>query len=170
MAQFLSIPIADKASSGTATATTSNKLVDTDQSFLTDAEVSIGDIIHNTTNNTIATITNLDSETVLSISIDIMADTNTYVIYSATSYTTQLISARNISIVEQLSVNAVTVLYSLGTGAADLITITHDTQATGYAMRDAIQNALVQAYVVKNAPDVVIPVAITKTVIGISIA
>lgn len=168
MAQFLSIPVANIADSGTASETQVGKLVDDGQNFLT--TVAIGDVVHNTTDNTYATVTTVTNDTTLVLSADIMADTETFVIYSATSYTTQLISARNISIVEQLSVNAVTVLYSLGTGAADLITITHATQATGYAMRDAIQNALVQAYVVKNAPDVVIPVSVTKTVIGIGIA
>tara|TARA_R110000744_G_scaffold258732_3_gene374043 strand:+ start:1143 stop:1682 length:540 start_codon:yes stop_codon:yes gene_type:complete len=66
--------------SGTNGTTTANKLVDTNKTFITDG-VSIGDIIYNTTDNTTATVSSVDSETVLSVSVNIMALGETYVVY-----------------------------------------------------------------------------------------
>lgn len=60
--------------------TTANKLVDTNKTFITDG-VSIGDIVYNTTDNTTATVTAVDSETILSLSSNIMASGETYIIY-----------------------------------------------------------------------------------------
>jgi len=57
-----------------------NKLVDTNKTFITDG-VSIGDIVYNTTDNTTATVTSIDSETILSLSSSIMATGETYVVY-----------------------------------------------------------------------------------------
>lgn len=68
-----------EADSGTASATTADKLVEAGQNFETTCE--IGMIIHNTSDDTFAYITAVDSDTTLSISADIMADTETYVIY-----------------------------------------------------------------------------------------
>ena len=62
--------------SGTTTATTANKLVDATQNFLT--TVRIGDIVKNTTDSTSATVTAIDSNTILSISADIMASGENY--------------------------------------------------------------------------------------------
>lgn len=80
----------------------------------------------------------------------------------------QLISARNVLLVEQASTTTVTITYGSGSTGADVITITHATQANGYAMRDVIQDALVKAH--ENSPETVIVVAPTKAVSGIAIA
>lgn len=66
--------------SSTTTGTTANKLVDSSGDFTNDIEV--GAIIHNTTDNTIATVTAIDSATTLSISADIMAVSEAYKIFN----------------------------------------------------------------------------------------
>ena len=45
--------------------------------------VSVGDIVYNITDSTVATITAIDSETTLSLSADIMANTEKYRIFTA---------------------------------------------------------------------------------------
>ena len=65
--------------SGEATATTSDKLVDSAMHFDTNG-VRIGDWVHNTTDDTWAMITAIDSATTLSIDNDIMADEEEYTI------------------------------------------------------------------------------------------
>ena len=67
--------------SSTDTAGTSSKLTDTSKNFNT-LNVKVGDIIHNTTDDTIATVTAIDSDTVLSISANIMASSDAYTIFS----------------------------------------------------------------------------------------
>jgi len=67
--------------SGTTDGTTANKLDDSTQNFLT--TVSIGDIVHNTTDDTYAEVTNVDSNIVLSLDNDIMVSGETYVIQSS---------------------------------------------------------------------------------------
>jgi len=66
--------------SGSGTATTANKLVDSTQTFTEFADMK-GAIVHNTTDGTIATVTAVDSDTTLSLSADIMANTEVYDIY-----------------------------------------------------------------------------------------
>ena len=67
-----------KTESGTATSTTANKLVDTAGQFT--ANVKVGDTVSNTTDNTTADVTAIDSNTQLSLSADIMASGEAYVI------------------------------------------------------------------------------------------
>lgn len=69
----------------TTTATTSNKLTDSAGDFVNN-EVEVGDIIHNTTDDTWALVTAIDSATALSIDTDIMADAEDYKIYSGRGY------------------------------------------------------------------------------------
>jgi hypothetical protein len=78
----ISIPAGDGVQlSSQADGTTPSKLVDSTQSFTT--SVKVGYIVHNTTDGTIATVTAIDSNTQLSISADIMANTEDYTIYAA---------------------------------------------------------------------------------------
>tara|TARA_R100001440_G_scaffold16129_5_gene27358 strand:- start:30130 stop:31092 length:963 start_codon:yes stop_codon:yes gene_type:complete len=65
---------------GTTTLTLANNLVDATQTFTT--SVAVGDLITNTTDNTSAYITSIVSDTVLTISADIMAVGETYSIYN----------------------------------------------------------------------------------------
>jgi len=82
---------ANVITTGTATATTANKLVDTSENFNSPtAQVLVGDTVSNTTDTTTATVTAIDSDTVLSLSANIMASGEEYsiippstVVYSA---------------------------------------------------------------------------------------
>lgn len=71
----------DLRTSGTATATTSNKLTASAGSFVTNA-VAVGDIVKNTTTGKFALVTAVDSATALSLGADIFSNTNTYEIYT----------------------------------------------------------------------------------------
>jgi len=64
--------------SGTTDGTTANKLVDSTQNFVT--TVTIGDVIRNTTDGTYAIVTAIDSDTQLSLSVDIMVSGENYTI------------------------------------------------------------------------------------------
>jgi hypothetical protein len=66
--------------SGTNGTTQSDKLVDANQTFITNG-VSVGDIVYNTVDNTTATVTAVDSEILLTLSANIMATGETYIIY-----------------------------------------------------------------------------------------
>ena len=70
--------------SGTTTSTTANKLVDSSASFT--STVSIGDRIVNNTNQKIAIITAIDSNTVLSVSADEFLTGQNYTIYISPFY------------------------------------------------------------------------------------
>jgi len=74
--------------SGTATATTSNKLTDSAGDFVVNA-IAVGDIIKNTTTGKFALVTAVDSATALSLSADIMSNTNGYSIYPGLGYKLQ---------------------------------------------------------------------------------
>lgn len=71
------------ADSGTTTSTTANKLVDSAQNFET--TIDVGMIVKNTTDDTFAYVTAVDSNTTLSLSSDIMTSGEAYTIY-ATPY------------------------------------------------------------------------------------
>ena len=73
---------AKKILNSTATTTTANKLVDSTKDFTTNG-TAIGNIIYNTSTSLVATVTGIDSATTLSISADIMLDTNAYVLYAS---------------------------------------------------------------------------------------
>lgn len=82
----------DLRKSGTATATTSNKLTNSAGAFTTagtNGLVAVGDIVKNTTTGLYALVTAIDSATALSLSADIMLNTNTYEIYTNHGYKLQ---------------------------------------------------------------------------------
>ena len=64
--------------SGTTTAATANKLVDVGADF---SNVNVNDIVYNTTDNTSATVTAIDTETILSVSADIFTSPEGYEIF-----------------------------------------------------------------------------------------
>jgi hypothetical protein len=70
----------DELDRGSATSTTANKLVDSTQNFNTTAQV--GSFIKNTTDSTTASVTAIDSDTALSISSDIMASGENYILFA----------------------------------------------------------------------------------------
>lgn len=63
---------------GTATSTSASKLVDSAANFLA---VSVGDIVRNTTSNTYATVTRVDSATEVALSSDIISSGSAYTTY-----------------------------------------------------------------------------------------
>jgi len=67
--------------SGTTDGTTANKLIQSGQNFT--STVSVNDIIHNTTDDTFAKVTAVDSDTSLSLSADIMVSGEIYVVQGA---------------------------------------------------------------------------------------
>tara|TARA_B100001093_G_C26620438_1_gene924342 strand:- start:300 stop:773 length:474 start_codon:yes stop_codon:yes gene_type:complete len=68
--------------SGTDTAGTSSELTDSTKNFNA-LKVKVGDVVHNTTDNTSATVTAIVGDEVLSISANIMAVGEAYKIFSA---------------------------------------------------------------------------------------
>jgi hypothetical protein len=75
------IPVPNSSNiSGQATSTTSNKLVDSAGPFTAD-DLKRGAIVVNVTDQTIATVTEVDSATTLSLSADIMASGENYIVY-----------------------------------------------------------------------------------------
>lgn len=66
--------------SGTNGTTQNGKLVDSSKDFIT-AGVEVGDIVYNTTDNTSATVTAIDSAILLTLSANIMATGETYTIF-----------------------------------------------------------------------------------------
>jgi len=85
---------ADNVAGGTATSTTANKLVDTNASFTT---AYVNQTVYNTIDNTWATITARDSATVLSLSRDIMASGETYVIGDASEALCRVCVSQDVS-------------------------------------------------------------------------
>ena len=78
----ISIPdVAKLTVSSAATGTTTNKLVDSGGLFTTTNLVGVGDIVYNSTDGTIATVTAVDSATQLTVSANIMASGESYSIY-----------------------------------------------------------------------------------------
>lgn len=67
------------ADSGTTDGTTANKLVQSGQNFTT--TVDVGMIVHNTTDDTFANVTVVDSDTTLTLDSDIMVSGEAYIIY-----------------------------------------------------------------------------------------
>tara|TARA_B100001093_G_scaffold505061_1_gene561774 strand:+ start:1333 stop:3108 length:1776 start_codon:yes stop_codon:yes gene_type:complete len=80
--------LADVVEVGSATATTSSKLVDSVKLFTETVEV--GDLVFNTTDNTIAIVSAIDSDTTLSIDTNIMESGEGYKIFSKTSATIEI--------------------------------------------------------------------------------
>jgi hypothetical protein len=78
----INIPFPGEVISGAATATTSDKLVNSAGLFISQG-VGIGDIIYNDTDGTVCTVTAVDSETELSVSADIFASAETYRVFKA---------------------------------------------------------------------------------------
>ena len=66
--------------SGTTTAATTNKLVDVGADF---SNVVVGDIVYNTTDNTVATVSEVETSTILVLSADIFTSPENYIVFQA---------------------------------------------------------------------------------------
>ena len=73
------IPSNILSASGSATATTASKLVDSAATFV--GKVKVGDVVYKPSNYAMAGVTAIDSDTQLSLSVDIIASGNDYSIY-----------------------------------------------------------------------------------------
>lgn len=78
----IGLVIGTPRSTSVTTSTTADKLVDTEGAFTTDGTV-VGDTVHNTTDDTSALITAIDSASTLSIDTDIMASGESYEILAS---------------------------------------------------------------------------------------
>jgi len=164
MADFLSIAMNKELQTGSATSTVASELNDTAATFVTN-KVQVGDIVFNTTDNTSTTVTVVDSETKLTLAANIMANTENYVVVSATLSTEYLVSSKPI-FVNQAS--ATSVVLSYASAALNTCTITH----TSGDMQQAIQTAMKLAASHSSAPDsatdVIIPSGVELAVIAFS--
>ena len=79
------IPMPRAITSGTATATLANKLVDATKDFIA-LGVQVGDIIYNTTTPNASMVTNVDSATVLSLNANYLTVGDKYTLYSGTNF------------------------------------------------------------------------------------
>ena len=150
-----------------ALGTQSAVLQDAGQNFLT--TVTVGDTVRNTTDGTFAFVTGVLLDTLLGLSGDIMANAEAYTIYANTGTNPQLIGVQGVLLVEQTDSNTVTITYD-GGAATDIVTISHDTQASGVGMRDAFQRAIELANQYTNANKSVIPVQNLLDVLDVTIA
>ena len=122
MSKYIKLPIATEKDSGTTTSTSADKLVQTGQNFTT--TVAIGDYVYNTTDNTSATVSAVDSDTTLSLSANIMASGEDYVILSpSASDQSVLVTLDAIALATQPQTYQ-TVIQTLA-AANDTVTITH---------------------------------------------
>lgn len=78
----MTFELIDFKSAGTTTSTTADKLVDSGATFSTDG-VTAGMTVYNSTDDELATVTAVDSETQLSISSDIIVSGENYVVCSS---------------------------------------------------------------------------------------
>lgn len=106
------IPFPNAIESGTSTSIVSSKLVDSTGLFVTN-NVKTGDIVHNDTLETAATVVSVDSETQLTLNADIFTATaQIFTVYAASPQTT--------------IGNAGCFLYVCGTGSVSVVTIGND--------------------------------------------
>ncbi len=106
------IPFPAVVESGTSTSVVSSKLVDSTATFITN-NVKTGDIVHNDTSETAATVVSVDSETELTLNANIFtATTQIFTVYAASPQTT--------------IGNAGCFLYVGGTGSVSVVTIGGD--------------------------------------------
>ena len=106
------IPFPAVVESGTSTSVVSLKLVDSTATFIT-KNVKTGDIVHNDTSETAATVVSVDSETELTLNANIFTATaQIFTVYAASPQTT--------------IGNAGCFLYVGGTGSVSVVTIGGD--------------------------------------------
>jgi hypothetical protein len=145
MAKFVKVPLQDLIDAGIDGTGTPSKLTVTST-----AAYTVGDYVHNTDDATYATVTAIDSGTVVSLSADIMDAAENYSVYSATVATNvRTISAERFLLAVQATAGAngigvTTVNYA--SGGTDILTITHAgnllaTTTVALAFETAIINA-----------------------------
>ena len=158
MAKFISVPLAAVINSGTTTETIADKLVQSGQDFL--STVRVGDIIVNNTNETTAVVTEVDSDTILSVSPDLFLVDEDFTIYSSTITVDQIINATGALLVVQAGIDEVKITY-LGQEWKGWISISHTPLVSGSVdFRTAVQNAIIESLSAKNNLKSVFPIVL----------
>lgn len=153
MEKFLNVPVYPLVTNGgpltSVTPTGGAEFEVTSGTFI--ADVSIGDIVHNATDNeyylvaAIASNTQLDLTPLEGAAASIPATKQVF-IHSGTVNNSQLVSGSGVLLVEQASTSTVTITYDAA-AAADVVTLTHTPVASGSeAVRDLIEDAIVKGY------------------------
>ncbi len=171
MDKFLNITEQDLVVNGTSvTPAGSADLTDTGDVF---ASVSVGDIVHQSTDNEYFVVaTKIDDNNLTLTALDggttPIVSGKSFFIHSATASKSQLVSCVGIGLIEQASTSTVTITYD-DAAASDVVTLTHSPVAAGSEdMRDAIQNEVVSA-LQTSWTSVSNSVSLPKEVIGVSI-
>ena len=148
MEKFLNIPVYNLITSGTSvTPVGSADLTDTGDLF---ANVSVGDIVHQSTDNKYFTVaTKIDNNNLTLTALDggtaPIVSGKAFFIHSATAFNSQLVSCNNIGLIEQASTSTVRITYD-APAASDIIALVHTPVAAGSeAVRDLLEDALVSA-------------------------
>lgn len=153
MARFIKIRVQALKQTGTAGTTVTDKLT-----VASSAGLSVGDIVHDTTGNLFATITGIDSATLVSLSADIAASGDVYNIYSATQYVEKPVLAEGIALVKRSVSNnyQTTINYTAGGTGTDVVTVLHQPVASAYvtSVEEAIEDAMLDAHSNGNRPNV----------------
>jgi len=146
MEKFLNIPVFKLLASGTTDEDGApTDLIDSSADFVA-AGVQVGDIVHNSTDNTYHTVTSVTADT-LGVSGGGVGDAKAYFIHSATLSNSQLVSASGVLLVEQASTSTVTITYDSPSSDADVVTLTHTPVASGSeAVRDLVEAKISEAY------------------------
>lgn len=123
-------------------------LTDTGDVF---ANVSVGDIVHQSTDNKYFLVASkIDNNNLTLTALDggtaPIVSGKSFFIHSGTVSNSQLVSGSGVLLVEQASTSTVTITYE-GAAAADVVTLTHTPVASGSeAVRDLIEEAIVKGY------------------------
>jgi hypothetical protein len=152
MAKFMTIRVQNLVQTGTAGTTVTDKLT-----VASSTGFSVGDIVYNSTDNTFATITVIDSGTLVTLSADIMASGETYFIYSATQYTDQPVLAEGIALIKRAVANYnTTISYIAGGTGTDVVTLLHQPVSSAYVttVQEALVDAMLDAHSNGNRPNV----------------
>jgi len=173
MEKFLNIPVYNLITSGTSvTPVGSADLTDTGDLF---ANVSVGDIVHQSTDNKYFTVaTKIDDNNLTLTALDggtaPIVSGKAFFIHSATAFNSQLVSCGNIGLIEQASTSSVKITYD-GPSASDVITLVHTPVASGSeAVRDLLEDAMVTALATQWKEVSIDTNVLPFKVIGISIA
>jgi hypothetical protein len=168
MAKFIKIRTQVLLQAGTDATGTANKLT-----VASTADFSVGDIVHNTTDNTFATITVIDSATVASLSADIMDAAENYSVYSAANYTDKPVLAEGVALVKRAAANnyQTTINYSSNSTGTDIITVLHQPVASLYvtSVEEAIDNAILDIHSNGQKPSVSKLVDLPSTIKALAI-
>lgn len=172
MEKFLNVPVFNSIMNGTSvTPVGSADLTDTGDVF---ANVSVGDIVHQSTDNKYFLVASkIDNNNLTLTALDggtaPIVSGKSFFIHSGTVSNGQLVSGSGVLLVEQASTSTVTITYE-GAAAADVVTLTHTPVASGSeAVRDLIEESIVKGYA-SSWTDVSHDVStLPNKVIGISI-